>query len=356
MARAEPPPPVALEPGTGFAPAGNLGFVLEPETTWRHATSDFDVRVATNSLGLRGPEVVLPKPPGRYRVLALGDSFTFGWGVELEDAWHSRAARELEAPDERSVEVVAAGVPGWSPLQQFVFLEQRGLDLQPDLVLWQLCSNDLLEMGRLGVGLDARRLPVSVTAELPLATGVREDWLALFERLPEGDRERVLAEYRAGRIDPVLRELTRTADAERRRQAGATPEGPITGLSSEDVLRGLRSGPEFGLRYLEHLVSAARAICAGRRTPLRVMLAHTRPKPKDAGGPDDGVAALAAWAARQSPRVLDTAAVLADGPLDALFFSRDPHWTPAAQPLVARAIARWLAEDPALGLSLAPAR
>jgi len=69
--------------------------------------------------------VAVPKPADRYRVLVLGDSFSFGWGVELKDAWHTTMARELQAPDGRTLEVVDAGVPGWTPLQEFVFLEQR---------------------------------------------------------------------------------------------------------------------------------------------------------------------------------------------------------------------------------------
>ncbi len=348
-------PGATVGPGAGFAPAGPLGFLLEPRTEWRHATGDFDVQVSTNSLGLRGPEVIVPKPSERYRVLALGDSFTFGWGVELDDAWPARMARELLATGERSLEVVVAGVPGWSPLQQFVFLEQRGLALQPDLVLWQLCTNDLLEMQRLDVELDARRLPVAVAAEPPLSAGLREEWLVLFEQLDQAEQERVLAEYRAGRIDPVLREIARTADAERQRLAGAAPQGRVSELSVEEVLRGLHGGPAFGVRYIDHMVSAARALCAGRGVELRLMLAQARPNPAAAGGPDDGLAALRAWAAQQSPKALDTADLLS-GQVEEYFFRKDPHWTPAAQPLVAQAAARWLADDPGLGLSLVPAR
>jgi hypothetical protein len=339
-------------PGAGFAPAGTLGFLLEPDSRTRHLTVDFDVQVVTNSLGLRGPEVVVPKPADRYRVLALGDSFTFGWGVELHDAWPTIMARELHATDVRSVEVVVAGVPGWSPLQQFVFLEQRGLELQPDLVLWQLCSNDLLEMERLDAEFDARRLPVAVAEGPPLSSGLRAEWVAPFERLDEAVRQRVLEEYRAGRIDPALLEIAREADAARREQAGAAPDGPVAELPVEELLRGLRSGPDFGVRYLDHLVSAARALCAGRGVELRLMLAQARPIPRAAGAPDDGVAALRSWAARQRPGVLDTGELVPDGGIDDFYFSGDPHWAPAAHPRVAQAVARWLADDPALGLSL----
>lgn len=346
----------AVTPGAGFARAGALGFLLEPNARWRHAAQDFGVEVVTNALGLRGPEVVVPKPADRYRVLVLGDSFSFGWGVELQQAWHACMARELQATGARPVEVVAGGVPGWSPLQQFVFLEQRGLDLQPDLVLWQLCTNDLLEMERLDVEIDARRLPVAVTAEPPLSAGLRPEWVDAFERLAEADRRRVLEEYRAGRLDPVLLEIARGADLARRERAGVAPDGEVAALPVEEVRRGLRCGPAFGVRYLDHLVAAARALCAERGVALRLMLAQDRPAPRPAGAPDDGVHALRAWAGRQSPRVLDTADLLAELPADEFFFAHDPHWAPAAHPRVGRAAARWLADDRALDLALVPSR
>ena len=351
----------ALSPGPegrapGFAPAARLGFLLEPSTSWRHTASGFDVQVDTNALGLRGPEVAVPPAPDRYRILVLGDSFAFGWGVELEQAWHLRMARALAARDGRTVEVVTAGVPGWGPLQQFVFLEQSGLDLAPDLVLWQLCTNDLLDMERLEVELDARRLPVAVRAEPPLSAAPPADWVARLEQLPEADRQRVLDEYRAGRIDPILREIVRASDADRRAAAGAGPDGPVRDLSPEAVMTGLRSGPAFGIAYLDHLVTEARGLCEARGVGLRLLLARARPPDGRGDASQDGAELLVAWAARQGPMLLDTGAALPPGEHDWLYLADDPHWAPAAHPLVAAAVAAWLASDPQLGLVTAAGR
>ena len=346
----------AAEPGAGFALVGHLGFMLEPETEWRHVTRNFDVQVRTNSLGLRGPEVVVPKPADRYRVLVLGDSFTFGWGVELEEVWHARMARELAAADGRTIEIVDAGVPGWCPLQQFVFLEQRGLELQPDLVLWQLCSNDPLDMERPELELDARRLPVSITAEPPLSAGLlKAEWIEGIEQLDPAVRERIESEYRAGRIDPVLKEIAKQADVRRRERAGGVPQGPIAALPVEEIARGLRTGPEFCVRYVDHLVAAARADCEQRGLPLRVLLAQARGPARAPGDSDDGVGALRAWAAQQAPQVLDTAELVTEEQAAEFYFNRDPHWAATAQPIVAEAVARWLADDRTLGLTRRPA-
>lgn len=346
----------SLGAGAGFAPAANMGFLLAPNAEWRHTTDDFDVQVVTNSLGLRGPEVMVPKPSDRYRVLVLGDSFTFGWGVERDDAWHAVMARALRGPGHRELEVIAAGVPGWSPPQQFVFLEQRGLDLQPDLVLWQLCTNDLVEMERLDVEIDARRLPVAVAVDPPLSTGLREEWTEPLEHLDETERQQLAADYTAGRVNPVLRDLAWKADTARRARAGPAPEGPVTELPVDEVLRGLRSGPDFGVRYLDHLATAARVSCAERGIELRLILAQTRPTPRGVDAPDHGIGALRKWAARQSPKALDTAHLLSAERAHGHFFQDDPHWTSAAHATVAQAVASWLARDTKLDLSPSPSR
>src|SRR5262249_22831040 len=48
-----------------------------------------------NSLGLRGPEIVFEKPAGTTRLVALGGSFVFGWGVVDADTWTTRLEHKL---------------------------------------------------------------------------------------------------------------------------------------------------------------------------------------------------------------------------------------------------------------------
>jgi len=49
----------------------------------------------TNSFGLRSPEVAVPKPAGTFRILSLGDSRTFGWGLADEATYSRRLERLL---------------------------------------------------------------------------------------------------------------------------------------------------------------------------------------------------------------------------------------------------------------------
>ncbi len=96
-----------------------------------------------DSLGARGPERGVEKPAGNYRILALGDSFTLGQGVEEDDSLPALLEAELRAAG-APVEVWNFGVPGTSPPTQVARLEQRllGLGLAPDMVLVTVSPND----------------------------------------------------------------------------------------------------------------------------------------------------------------------------------------------------------------------
>ena len=78
-----------------YRPDGRLGFTLRPGVEVRHADRDFSVSVAVNALGMRGPERRAAKSVGTARILLLGDSFAFGWGVEQEEAFGARLERLL---------------------------------------------------------------------------------------------------------------------------------------------------------------------------------------------------------------------------------------------------------------------
>ncbi len=97
-----------------------------------------------NSEGFRGPERSA-RADDPYRILCVGDSITFGFGVDQGDSWPDQLARRLEERfPSRSFEVINAGVAGWSWLQGLRFLELRGLDLEPDVVVVGHGTNDQL--------------------------------------------------------------------------------------------------------------------------------------------------------------------------------------------------------------------
>ena len=97
-------------------------------------------RMRTNARGGRGPAI--PPKSDALRIVALGDSFTFGQGVEEDEAFVQVAAAALAQPG-RGVEVLNFGVPGHGQPQGVALLEHRLLDLEPDVVLLNVFANDL---------------------------------------------------------------------------------------------------------------------------------------------------------------------------------------------------------------------
>src|SRR5215472_9264005 len=91
--------------------------VDNPQISFRHAPNRsaflMGVPVSINSDGLRDRDFSLEKPPGVYRIMMLGDSTTFGWGVREENTaakFLERKLNENPLPGYKSVEVMNAGV------------------------------------------------------------------------------------------------------------------------------------------------------------------------------------------------------------------------------------------------------
>jgi lysophospholipase L1-like esterase len=104
------------------------------------------VSVAINSLGLRGDEVSIPKPPHLTRILAVGDSITFGYGIPVDDTYASVLGKRLNehARNGERYEVLNGGTLGGSLSDYLHFLEDKANLIEPDIVLIGLSLNDIL--------------------------------------------------------------------------------------------------------------------------------------------------------------------------------------------------------------------
>jgi lysophospholipase L1-like esterase len=98
--------------------------------------------VSFNDLGLRGPPADLAKPPGTLRILALGDSVTFGYHVEDDETYPVHLEQRLRAAG-LAVEVLNGGCGHFTITDELPYLRDRLLDLDPDLVVLQFCANDV---------------------------------------------------------------------------------------------------------------------------------------------------------------------------------------------------------------------
>lgn len=145
-----------------------------------HTTPDYRISIRTNSVGMRADrEYTLEKPDGVFRIVGLGDSFTFGYGVNVEDTYLARLERLL-LESGTNAEVINLGVAGLGTAEELRILQESGLQYDPDLVILGYYVNDLGDNTRSRLySVDAKgRLCRDQSEYLP-AVGVR-DWLYSF--------------------------------------------------------------------------------------------------------------------------------------------------------------------------------
>jgi|SRR5215469_348846 len=146
------------------------------------------VPIRINSLGLRGPEISIPKEPHTVRIVGVGDSITFGYGIAQENTFLSLLQTKLNQSSDQGqrYEVVNAGVEGTGLDYYFHFLKTEAPKLQPDIVLVNLCLNDIAVYSETGgkserpVGKSSDRL-VRRTSEFLLKHS--QLYIALYMRL-----------------------------------------------------------------------------------------------------------------------------------------------------------------------------
>jgi len=93
--------------------------------------------LVSNGAGLREDhEIPVEKPAGQVRILFVGDSCTFGFGLMHDQTFVDMTEKLIQKKlPGVNVECINAGVPGYTIVQGWRFVETRGLDFQPDLIL-----------------------------------------------------------------------------------------------------------------------------------------------------------------------------------------------------------------------------
>jgi lysophospholipase L1-like esterase len=315
-----------------------LSFALRPDWSGVHEKFDFSVAVHTDAAGFRitgNPPAI--DPPRARRIIVVGDSFAFGWGVEDTEAFASVLERGLAR--ERPVQVINAGVPGYSTDQYWLFLHGRGFALAPDLVLIAECGNDVPELASNRIELDEARLPVRVSSltrtitasgkmdfvneslrSIPTFRFPGDGWLIDHSHLYN------LVRFQSMRLWAAALE----GRAQQKRAVGElpAPEAPIPSLSPAEIERGLAGSEAFRLAYRAYLIAAIEREARERGIALRKLLAEGVSEP--------------VRAACDPARCLDQTALFTYS-TPGMYFSIDRHWTAAGHRAVGEALAAWLA-------------
>lgn len=102
-----------------------------------------------NGDGIRDKKYPQQKQQGIFRIAAVGDSLTFGMGVESDNTW----PKQLEAALRRmsiQAEVINFGVMGYDTTQMAELIESKILTFSPDMIIIGYCLNDIGILSREG--------------------------------------------------------------------------------------------------------------------------------------------------------------------------------------------------------------
>lgn len=130
-----------------FEPCDYLPFRLRANAEGWIESPDFRQYWTINGFGLREPEKPMEKAPGEFRILALGDSFTVGHGVEEAECWPRVVERLANGGSSNPVRVVNAGYAGGhAPDCYYAYLSRHIDEWRPDAVVVALfAGNDSYE-------------------------------------------------------------------------------------------------------------------------------------------------------------------------------------------------------------------
>ena len=121
-------------------PSSLLGTRLVPDF---EGFGPLDVVLKVNSQGFRDFEHQWEKESQSIRIVGLGDSFTFGWGLPIEATFLKVLEGNLQRKIKAQVETINAGVPGWGLINYILYLEQFGKKYVPDVVVVAYYADDL---------------------------------------------------------------------------------------------------------------------------------------------------------------------------------------------------------------------
>ncbi len=105
------------------------------QKTFPHKEEKRIFRVSSNADGLRTSKSVRKKEEGVFRIMTLGCSTTFGWGVDDQESYPAQLQGMIDASGSSNVEVINAGQPGYTSFQGRWLWGETLQFYEPDVVL-----------------------------------------------------------------------------------------------------------------------------------------------------------------------------------------------------------------------------
>ncbi len=99
--------------------------------------------VTTNSLGWREKEILKEKDENTIRIIGVGDSVMYGWGVSEDERYMDVLENKLNRNFQKyNWETLVFAVPGYNLAMEIELLKQYVLDHDPDLIIYGFNDND----------------------------------------------------------------------------------------------------------------------------------------------------------------------------------------------------------------------
>jgi hypothetical protein len=126
-----------------YIPNRQLIYSGAKNADYTNSTNEYREHSTTNSLGFRDNEI-LKKNPTTFRILVVGDSFTFGHGLSSNSKTYPKQLEAFlqtrEDMEGQKIEVFNLGIKGYSPDQEYRFITSQILPLEPNMVIWTLSN------------------------------------------------------------------------------------------------------------------------------------------------------------------------------------------------------------------------
>jgi len=113
----------------------------------------YDKRIEFNSMGIREPEGPISTGDEAYRVIVVGDSITFGIGVDLDQTFPKILEHKLNRQGGKPVRVYNLGVGSYNTVTEFRYLKEVFDQLKPHLVIFEFTAGNDTILTELPVGL-----------------------------------------------------------------------------------------------------------------------------------------------------------------------------------------------------------
>jgi hypothetical protein len=184
----------------------------------------------TNQWGFRDRDYELEKPPGTFRVVVLGGSYTMGSGVENDETFENLVEDRLNQEPSlagRHFEFLNFSMAGYSVLQSMSLLDRKAIDFDPDLVLCVIHTNEIVMVRR------------GLRASVGQGRDLQYPWLEeIVER--SGARPGMSQTKLEQQLEPYLPEVMEQSMhtiAETARRHGSMPVALYLPLTGEDLRR-----------------------------------------------------------------------------------------------------------------------